>query len=153
MPYIAKSCFITFSFVILLFQVADLKAFFMSLMIFMGGILFDLYFSYNSIQSIGENWTVTVTKILIYVLSIIAIIGFATSLLGIADKLIVTNCGSEKYIIISNEEVRRILSNNSNGINLKKFIRFLCIECVSCLPDLLINKMTRDGKNKKKKKR
>lgn len=51
MPYLAKSIFLTVSYLVLMTGIADLKMFFVSLMIFVGGILFDLYFSYNTLRT------------------------------------------------------------------------------------------------------
>lgn len=154
MPYFAKSFFLTVSYLVLMAGIADLKMFFVSLMIFVGGILFDLYFSNNTLNNMGENWSVFVTRLIIYVLASIAIFGLVVSVLGICDVLYVTNIENVKYITFKSEYLRDSLSIfKFMEIEFGKFLTILFIEIVSCLPDFLIHRMELKEKNKKKVKR
>jgi len=154
MPYFAKSVFLTVSYFVLMAGLADLKMFFVSLMIFVGGILFDLYFSNSTLGNMGENWTVYVTRLIIYVLAGIAIFGLVVSVLGIYDVLFVTNIENVKYITFKSDDLRDSLSIfKSMEIEFGNFLTILFIEIVSCLPDFLIHRMEIKEKNKKKVKR
>lgn len=151
MPYFAKSVFLTVSYLVLMTGIADLKMFFVSLLIFVGGILFDLYFSYTTLQNIGENWTVSVTKWIILILASVAIFGLLVSVLGLCDILYVTEIQKTKYIIFKSKELKDILGFME--FRFSHFLVILLIEIVSCLPDFLIHKMELKGKNNKKTKR
>ena len=141
MPYFAKSVFLTVSYFVLMAGLADLKMFFVSLMIFVGGILFDLYFSNSTLG-------------IIYVLAGIAIFGLVVSVLGICDVLFVTNIENVKYITFKSDDLRDSLSIfKSMEIEFGDFLTILFIEIVSCLPDFLIHRMEIKEKNKKKVKR
>lgn len=151
MPYFAKSVFLTISYLILMSGIADLKMFFLSLLIFVGSILFDLYFSYKSLSCMGENWAVSVTKIIIYVFAVVAILGMTISILGICDILCVIKIDGIKFITFKNDELKNnIRIFRTMKIEFGKFLTFLFIEIVSALPDFLINKMELKAKTKKK---
>lgn len=152
MPYFAKSVFLTLSYLILMTGIADSKMFFVSLLIFVGGVLFDLYFSYATVGNIGENWAVSVIKLIICVLAVIAIGGLLISVLGICDMILVTDIKDTKYIIFRNNELREVLS----PFKFKEFkfchlLTILSVEIVSCLPDFLIHRIEIKVKNKKNK--
>lgn len=149
MPYFAKSVFLTVSYLVLMVGISDLKMFFVSLLIFVGGILFDLYFSYITLQNIGENWTVSITKIIIDVLAAIAIFGLVVSVLGICDIIYVTKIEGTKYIILKNSDLKDVFGFIK--FQFSTFLIILFIEIVSCLPDLLIHIIEVKAKNKKKK--
>lgn len=142
MPYFAKSVFLTISYLVLMSGIADLKMFFVSLFIFVGGILFDLYFSHKSLSCMGENWAVSITALIIYALAVVAILGLIVSILGICDIFCVTKIGEIKYITFKNAELKNSLSIfKTLEFEFGKFLSILFIEIVSCLPDFLINKM------------
>lgn len=151
MPYFAKSVFLTVSYFVLMSGIADLKMFFVSLLIFVGGILFDLYFSHKSLSYMGENWAVSITAFIIYVLAVVAILGLVVSILGICDIFWVTKIDGIKYITFKNDELKNSLSIfQTLELEFGKFLTILFIEIVSCLPDFLINKMEVKAKTKKK---
>ncbi len=151
MPYFAKSVFLTVSYFVLMSGIADLKMFFVSLLIFVGGILFDLYFSHKSLSCIGENWAVSITAFIINVLAVVAILGLIVSILGLCDILWVTKIDGIKYITLKNDELKNALSIfQTLGFEFDKFLMILFIEIVSCLPDFLIHKMEVKAKTKKK---
>ena len=148
MPYIAKSVFLTVSYLILMVEIADLKMFFLSLLIFVGGVLFDLYFSYTTLQNVGENWTVSITKFIIYVLAGIALFGLVVSVLGVCDILYVTKIEGTKYIIFRNNELKDVFGFME--FRFSTFLIILLVEIVSCLPAFLIHKIEAKVKNNKK---
>ena len=151
MPYFAKSVFLTISYFVLMSGIADLKMFFVSLLIFVGGILFDLYFSHKSLKCIGENWAVSITAFIIYVLAVVAILGLIVSILGLCDILWVTKIKGVKYITLKSDELKNALSVfQALGVKFDRFLIILSIEIVSCLPDFLIHKMEVKAKTKKK---
>lgn len=151
MPYFAKSVFLTVSYFVLMSGIADLKMFFVSLLIFVGGILFDLYFSRKSLSCMGENWAVTITAFIIYVLAVVAILGLVVAILGICDIFCVTKIDGIKYITFKNNELKNTLSIfQALELEFGKFLTILFIEIISCLPDFLINKMEVKAKTKKK---
>lgn len=151
MPYFAKSVFLTVSYFVLMSGIADLKMFFVSLLIFVGGILFDLYFSHKSLSCIGENWAVSITAFIINVLAVVAILGLIVSILGLCDILWVTKIDGIKYITLKNDELKNALSIfQTLGFEFDKFLMILFIEIVSCLPDFLIHRMEVKAKTKKK---
>ena len=151
MPYFAKSVFLTVSYFVLMSGIADLKMFFVSLLIFVGGILFDLYFSHKSLSCIGENWAVSITAFIINVLAVVAILGLIVSILGLCDILWVTKIDGIKYITLKNDELKNALSIfQTLAFEFDKFLMILFIEIVSCLPDFLIHKMEVKAKTKKK---
>ena len=151
MPYFAKSVFLTVSYFVLMSGIADLKMFFVSLLIFVGGILFDLYFSHKSLSCIGENWAVSITAFIINVLAVVAILGLIVSILGLCDILWVTKIDGIKYITLKNDELKNALSIfQTLGFEFDKFLMILFIAIVSCLPDFLIHKMEVKAKTKKK---
>ena len=151
MPYFAKSVFLTVSYFVLMSGIADLKMFFVSLLIFVGGILFDLYFSHKSLSCIGENWAVSITAFIINVLAVVAILGLIVSILGLCDILWVTKIDGIKYITLKNDELKNALSIfQTLGFEFDKFLMILFIEIVSCLPDFLIHKMEVKAKTKRK---
>ncbi|MCD8178167.1 MAG: hypothetical protein LUE98_12395, partial [Tannerellaceae bacterium] len=88
----------TVSYFVLMSGIADLKMFFVSLLIFVGGILFDLYFSHKSLSDMGENCAVSITKFIIYILAIVAILGLVVSILGMCDIFWVIKINGIKYI-------------------------------------------------------
>ncbi|WP_432366523.1 hypothetical protein [Blautia luti] len=148
MPYLAKSIFLTVSYLVLMTGIADLKMFFVSLMIFVGGILFDLYFSYNTLKNIGENWTVFVARVIIYLLAVIAVFGLVISILGISDVIFVTTINNTKYISFKNDELKEIMSIfKLMEIKFRDFLTILLIEICSCLPDFLICRINTKDKN------
>lgn len=151
MPYFAKSVFLTVSYFVLMSGIADLKMFFVSLLIFVGGILFDLYFSHKSLSCMGENLAVFITAFIIYVLAGVAILGLIVSILGICDIFCVTQINNVKYITFKNDELKSALNIfQVLEFEFGKFLSILFIEVVSCLPDFLINKMEEKAKTKKK---
>jgi hypothetical protein len=128
-----------------------MKMFFVSLLIFVGGILFDLYFSYKSLNDMCENWGTLITRIIIYVLSIVAIFGLVVSVLGICDIFCVITNDGIRYITFKNDELKSLLSVFQGlEIEFGKFLTVLFIEIVSCLPDFLIHRINIKAKNKKK---
>lgn len=151
MPYFAKSVFLTISYFVLMSGIADLKMFFVSLLIFVVGILFDLYFSHKSLSCMGENWAVSITAFIIYILAVVAILGLVVAFLGICDIFWVTKINGTKYITFKNDELKNALSIfQTLELEFGKFLTILFIEIVSCLPDFLINKMEVKAKTKKK---
>lgn len=151
MPYFAKSVFLTVSYFVLMSGIADLKMFFVSLLIFVGGILFDLYFSHKSLSDIGESWAVSITAMIIYILAAVAILGLVVSILGICDIFWVTKIDGIKYIAFKNDEIKNDLSIfQTLEFKLGNFLTILFIEIASCLPDFLIHKMDVKAKTKKK---
>lgn len=151
MPYFAKSVFLTVSYLVLMSGIADIKMFFVSLLIFVGGILFDLYFSHKSLSCMGENWAVSITAFIIDVLAVIAILGLIVSILGICDIFWVTKINDIRYITFKSDEINNSLNIfHTLEIEFGKFLSILFIEIVSCLPDFLINKMEVKAKTKKK---
>lgn len=151
MPYFAKSIFLTVSYFVLMSGTADLKMFFVSLLIFVGGVLFDLYFSYKSLSCMGENWAVCITAFIIYALAVVAVLGLVVSILGLCDIFWVAKIDGIRYITIKNNELKNALSVfQTLKIEFGVFLAILFIEIVSCLPDFLINKMDVKAKTKKK---
>lgn len=154
MPYFAKSVFLTVSYFILMNGIADLKMFFVSLLIFVGGILFDLYFSYTALEDFGENWAVTVTKIIICMLAAVAVFGLIVSVLGLCNVLVVTKNEGMKYIIFKNKELKNMLSGYQVfECKFDNFLKILFIEVASCMPDYLIHKLDKKEKLKYKQKK
>ena len=151
MPYFAKSVFLTISYLVLMSGIADLKMFFVSLLIFVGGILFDLYFSHKALSNMGESWAVSITAFIISILAIVAIFGLIVSVLGICDILWVTKINNIKYITFKSNELKNDLSIFcALEFKFGNFLSILFIEIASCLPDFLIHKMEIKAKNKKK---
>lgn len=152
MPYFAKSVFLTVSYFVLMSGIADLKMFFVSLLIFVGGILFDLYFSHKSLSDMGENWAVSITAIIIYILAAVAIMGLVVSILGMCDVFWVTKIEDTKYITFKNNELKNTLTIfQTLEFKFSNFLTILFIEIASCLPDFLIHKMDIKAKTKEKR--
>ncbi len=151
MPYFAKSVFLTVSYFVLMSGIADLKMFFVSLLIFAGGILFDLYFSHKSLSDMGEDLAVSITAIIIYILAVVAILGLLVSILGMCDIFWVTKIDGIKYIAFKNDELKNAPSIlQTLKFKFSNFLTILFIEIASCLPDFLIHKMDVKAKIKKK---
>lgn len=100
----------------------------------------------------GENWAVSITAIIIYILAAVAIMGLVVSILGMCDVFWVTKIEDTKYITFKNNELKNTLTIfQTLEFKFSNFLTILFIEIASCLPDFLIHKMDIKAKTKEKR--
>lgn len=145
MAYIIKSIFLTILFFILMTGIADTNMFFVSVITFLGSILFDLYFSYENTKSFPVDFSIKIVRLIITILSIIAVIGIAFSLSGLANVFQIVKFDDIRYIVFS--DVFKEFTKNflDFKISLLNFFVVLSLEILSCFPDFILSRKAKKG--------
>ena len=152
MSYLFKALFLTVSYLVLLHGISDLDMFFVSLLIFAGGILFDLYFAYRTSTAKAESLSLSIVRFVICGISIISVLCVMVAFLGMANIVCVEPMSAGKYIILENKEVRDTIAILGRiKIPFGGFLLFVIVQVFSCGTDYLINKMEHKEEQKKER--